>query len=119
MGGEHDATPEAASEPTNATVTGSRYQPPSPRSGTAVVTGGVASYLSVTTAGTLFPARSVHVPATCCAAPSGPAYVASAHEASPEVASEPETCSATGWLYQPFASGARASAAAVAGGVAS
>ena len=107
-GAVHANTPEAASAPTNVTVTASRYQPPSPRSGTAAVEGGVASYLSVATAGTLFPAWSVHAPATCAAAPSGPEYVAPEHEASPEVASDPLTFSVTGWLYQPFASGARA-----------
>ena len=110
--------PEAPSAPPKVTVTGSRYQPAS-RSGTAVVAGGVASYLSVSCGAAVFPARSVHDPPTFCAAPSGPEYRAPAQPASPDVASEPVTATSTGWLYQPFASGPRASAAVATGGVAS
>ena len=117
-GAEHDTIPEAASDPPNVTVTASRYQPAS-RSGTAVVAGGVASYLSVARGAAVFPARSVHEPPTFCAMPSGPEKRAPAQPASPDVASEPVTVTSTGPVYQPFTSGPRASATVATGGVAS
>ncbi len=48
---------------------------------------------------------------------SGPLYVVDVHESIPAGASEPPNAIATAWLYQPFASGARAGAALTLGGV--
>ncbi len=74
--------------------------------------GAVASYLKPTLAGALeLPATSVHVPESDGGALSPPAYVGLLHAAIPETASWPLNAAATGWLNQPFESGARASAA--------
>ena len=100
--------------PAKLTVTGFRYQPlPSGlRSGDAVTAGGVASYLKPTLAGALaFPATSVQVPESEADALSPPPYVGLLQPAIPETASWPLNAAATGWLNQPFESGARASAA--------
>ncbi len=82
--------------------------------------GDVASYFSdAVTFSLVFPARSVQDPVIVWFGPSGPEYVGPEQEAIPEVASPPVTPSATGWLYQPFASGGRASVPVADGGVAS
>jgi hypothetical protein len=65
-----------------------------------------------------FPALSVQVPLTDADAESGPLKLDDVQEAIPEVVSAPETVMPTGWLYQPFESGARTAAIADAlGGV--
>src|SRR5262245_20292193 len=63
------------------------------------------------------PAASLHEPETPAPPSSGPEYVAEVHEAIPDVASVPAKATATGWLYQPFASGARPGLAFTLGGV--
>jgi hypothetical protein len=73
--------------------------------------GGVASYWNPNEVEELLPARSVQPPETPAAPLSGPAYVSELHAATPEVASVPVQLIATGWLYQPFASGGRAALA--------
>ena len=82
--------------------------------------GGVESYCTPKSDEVLLPAMSVQVPWTRAFAPSGPAYVGDEHEATPEVASVPCQSKRTEWLYQPFASGVRATDGVVrAGGVTS
>src|SRR5688572_18064240 len=112
--------PEVASAPLKLTVSGFRYHPlPSgARSAAALTEGTVASYLSATDVDAVFPATSRQPAATATDPLSGPEYVGWSHDAMPEVASAPLTLSPTGWLYQPFASGARPGAAALTcGGV--
>src|SRR3954469_11490534 len=100
--------PESASDPWNVNLTGALYQPSwsGARSGVASVTVGAAvSYLNVTAFVAEFPARSVQVPVTCAAAPSGPEERSSGHELMPDVASDPWKRNVTGPLYQPAAFG--------------
>src|SRR6185437_5139620 len=66
------------------------------------------------------PATSVQVALTDAEPESGPEYVADVHELMPDIPSDPDAEYATAWLYQPFASGARASVSVfTVGGVAS
>jgi hypothetical protein len=65
----------------------------------------------------VFPALSVHVPLKLPPAVSGPLYVVELQEAMPDVASVALTLIASGWLYQPFASGPRALIPEITGGV--
>src|SRR5215471_12993433 len=111
--------PEVASVPVNATPTGWLYQPfaSGSRPGLADTLGGVESYLMPMLALAEFPAASLQEPETLAPPSSGPEYVAEVHEAIPEVASVPAKATATGWLYQPFASGARPALALTFGAV--
>src|SRR6266550_2284880 len=115
--------PETASEPWNATSTGWLYQPfaSAARPGAGETPGAVASYWNerVFEAETL-PALSVQVPPADAEPESGPEYVRLVQEATPDMASVPETATPTAWLYHPFASGPRCALISVAvGGVAS
>src|SRR5689334_17563165 len=115
--------PDVASDPLNATSTAWLYQPllSAPRAGVGVIVGGVPSYLNPSDCGAeTLPALSRHVPDTLADAASGPPYVATVHDATPEVASVPATLTLTGWLYHPLTSGPRSAEIPVAvGGVAS
>src|SRR5919109_2100250 len=83
-----------------------------------VAPGAVASYLSGTDAGVVFPALSLQVPLTVVAAVSGPAYVAvGEQDSSPDVSSVPAKPTLSAWLYQPFASAARDGVAVADGAV--
>jgi hypothetical protein len=106
----------------NAIVSGFTYQPFSSgaRAGCATTVGGVASKRNVADASVWFPATSEHWPEALAASESGPEYVvAPVHDAIPDVASLPAKVTPTGFAYQPFASGPRASAALAVGAVAS
>src|SRR5262249_40852172 len=113
----HESSPDPASLPVKETVTGWLYQPllSGPRSGLAVADGGVESYWSANVALAVSPAWSRHAPPTDAAALSGPPKLPPEHDATPEVESEPLNATATGWLYQPFASAGRAGAAVTLG----
>ena len=65
------------------------------------------------------PALSVQLPETDAEPLSGPEYVAEVQPASPDTLSLPEKLTATAWLYQSFASAARAGDGDTEGGVAS
>jgi hypothetical protein len=118
-----DAIPETESELPHEIVRLWLYQPfaSGPRSGAAVATGGVASYLIDNGGGVpALPALSVQPPDELAFLLSGPAYViCGLHESMPEAASVPLQLIWTGWLYQPLVSGARFAAAVTVGGVAS
>ena len=115
-----DASPDVESVPVNVIPTGWLYQPswsacratPAP-----VTTGGVESYLIATPVELTLPALSVQLAPTEPEGPSGPLYVPELQEAIPERPSLPLAVNPTGWLYQPFASGPRASDAKTLGGV--
>ena len=51
------------------------------------------------------------------APPSGPPYVPELHDAMPEGPPSPLNENATGWVYQPFPSGSRASEPVTPGGL--
>src|SRR5262249_22037375 len=87
------------------------------RPGFADTLGGVESYLRPRLAPAELPAASRHEPETVAPPSSGPEYVAEVHESIPDVASVPANATATGWLYQPFAPGARPARAFTWGGV--
>jgi hypothetical protein len=66
------------------------------------------------------PALSLQVPAEAALGPSGPEYdLAALQVSTPEVASVALHAIVTGWLYQPFRSGARSGVAVTLGDVAS
>jgi uncharacterized protein (DUF1501 family) len=115
----HDAIPDVASLADAEKVTACEYQPfeSGGRDGVKVTAGGVASYFNANEPAALFPAASTQLPATLAVALSGPEYVALEHVSTPDVASLPPNETATGWLNQPFASGARAALAVTVGGV--
>jgi hypothetical protein len=102
-------------------VTGIRYQPAALGAGleTAVVAGGVLSYLTGKLPVAVFPARSVQLPVTVVPLVSPPLYVvAPSHDAIPEVASEPRQLTWTGTLLtQPFPFGAGLGDGVVVGAV--
>src|SRR3954470_5480558 len=75
---------------------------------TALTAGGVASYWRENDPDALLPAWSVQMPPSDAASSPGPGNVSEVQPAMPEVASLPCQPTATGWLYQPFASGGRA-----------
>ena len=106
---EQPASPEALSEPPNETPTGRLYQPfeSGPRSGDPPTLGPVESYLIVAPPLAGLPATSVQLPGTDAEPPSGPEYVTAEHPATPDRLSVAVKLTATGRLYQPFASGAR------------
>src|SRR5262249_5242375 len=117
----HESIPEVASVPAKATATGWLYQPfaSGARPALALTFGGVPSYFSATVDDDVQPAPSVQVPGTEAEALSGPLYVVDEH-VTPDRLSVPLNVNATAWLYQPFASGARAGLAPVTvGGVVS
>ena len=58
----------------------------------------------------------MQVPESWTAPPSGPPYVPDVHELIPEGPPSPENETPTGLVYQPFASGSRASEALTDGG---
>jgi hypothetical protein len=107
------------SAPENPTVIGWLYQPfeSGGRAGIAAIDGAVASNLRAKDAWETLPALSVQLPATAVFALSGPAYVDDVQLAIFDVPSVPENPTATGWLYQPFASGGRDADGVTAGGV--
>ena len=67
-------------------------------------------------AGISLPAWSRQEPLSAAAGLSGPAYLAEVQESMWDVSSLPRKSTATGWLYQPFASGWRAGEAPVTEG---
>ena len=79
--------------------------------------GAVASYLIESEVAAALPARSVHVPLTTAAPLSGPEYPADEHAPIPDRPSVPDEVTVSGWLYQPFASGARSAVAVAEGAV--
>jgi hypothetical protein len=98
------------------------YQPfeSGARLGAGETTGGVSSYLIWLAAEPTLPALSVQVPAEAALGPSGPEYdLAALQVSTPEVASVALHEIVTGWLYQPFWSGARPGVAVTVGAVAS
>ncbi len=115
----HWAIPEPPSFPVKTTLTAWLYHPAASgcRSGAAVTSGGVASYLIVKELQPQLPAPSVHVPPMETAPPSGPPYVPEEHDAIPEGPPSPLNENATGWVYQPFPSGSRASEPVTPGGL--
>jgi hypothetical protein len=116
------STPEAGSAPTQPIVSPWLYQPfeSGARLGAGETTGGVASYLIWLVAEPALPALSVQIPAEAALWPSGPEYdLAALQVSTPEVASVALHEIVTGWLYQPFRSGARSGVAVTLGAVAS
>ena len=80
---------------------------PGSRSGDPPTLGPVESYLIVAPPLAGLPATSVQLPGTDAEPPSGPEYVTADSPRRPERLSVAVKLTATGWLYQPFASGAR------------
>ena len=74
----------------------------------AVGEGGVESYESENAPLLVLPALSVQLPGADAVAESGPPYELPTQVSIPETASVPANVTATAWLYQPFASAARA-----------
>ena len=113
-----EAIPDPPSLPRYVTVTGWLYQPSlsGGRSGLTPSTDGApASYWIGTPALPTLPALSVQLAET----PLPPPNVPELQLATPERLSLPRAAKPTGWLYQPFESGPRASETETAGGVAS